>query len=49
VEALCRIMPEADTFTLFCDPAALGPERRHHRITASFSQSASAFTFRSCR
>jgi hypothetical protein len=47
-ESLSRIMPEADVFTLSCDPAALGPELRCHRITASFSQSAGALTFRSC-
>jgi hypothetical protein len=47
VEALCRIMPEADVFMLSCDPAALGPELRRHR-TASFSQSPTALTLRSC-
>ncbi|HUI78322.1 MAG TPA: glycosyltransferase [Bryobacteraceae bacterium] len=36
LDALCRLLPEADIFTLFCDPETLGPEVRKHRITASF-------------
>ena len=36
LDALCRLLPDADIFTLFCDPAALSPELRRHRITASF-------------
>ena len=36
LEALCRIFPDADIFTLFCDPATLGPGLRGHRIHASF-------------
>lgn len=36
LEALCRLLPQADIFTLFCDPAALTPELRRHRITTSF-------------
>jgi glycosyltransferase involved in cell wall biosynthesis len=35
LEAICRILPDADVFTLFLDPATLGPELRRHRITAS--------------
>jgi glycosyltransferase involved in cell wall biosynthesis len=29
-------LPDADIFTLFCDPASLSPEVRRHRITTSF-------------
>jgi glycosyltransferase involved in cell wall biosynthesis len=36
LEALCRLLPQADIFTLFCDPATLTPELRRHRITTSF-------------
>ena len=36
LDALCRLMPDADIFTLFCDPANLSPEVRSHKITASF-------------
>ena len=36
LEALCALLPEADVFTLFCDPATLSPELRRHRITTSF-------------
>lgn len=36
LEALCRLLPEADIFTLFCDPAALSPELQKHRMTTSF-------------
>ena len=36
LEALCRLLPQADVFTLFCDPAALTPELRRHKITTSF-------------
>ena len=36
VEALCRLLPDADIFTLFCDPATLSPELRGRRITTSF-------------
>jgi hypothetical protein len=36
VDALCRLLPDADIFTLFCDPASLSPELRRHRITTSF-------------
>jgi len=35
-EALCRLLPQADIFTLFCDPAALAPEVARHRIVTSF-------------
>ena len=27
LEALCRLLPDADIFTLFCDPAVLPPHR----------------------
>ena len=36
LDALCRLLPGADVFTLFCDPATLSPELRRHRITTSF-------------
>ncbi len=36
VDALCRLLPGADIFTLFCDPATLSPEMRTHRISTSF-------------
>jgi len=36
LEALCRLLPDADIFTLFCDRASLSPELQKHKITASF-------------
>ena len=36
LEALCRLLPGADIFTLFCDPATLSPELERHKITTSF-------------
>jgi len=36
VDALCRLLPDADVFTLFCDPETLSPELRGRRITTSF-------------
>lgn len=36
LEALCRLLPDADIFTLFCDPRSLSEEVRLHRITTSF-------------
>ena len=36
VDALCRLLPDADIFTLFCDPETLSPAMRTHRITTSF-------------
>jgi len=36
LEALCRLFPQADIFTLFCDPSTLTPELRRHKITTSF-------------
>src|SRR5215813_1088568 len=36
LDALCRLLPEADVFTLFCDPDTLSEEVRRHRVTASF-------------
>lgn len=35
VEALCRLLPEADIFTLFLDPARISPTILSHRITVS--------------
>src|SRR5690349_9951491 len=36
VDALCRLLPDADIFTLFCDPATLSDELRGRKITTSF-------------
>ena len=36
VEALCRLLPEPDIFTLFYDPERVSPFLRSHRIHASF-------------
>ncbi len=36
VDALCRILPAADVFTLFCDRATLSPELQRHTIRTSF-------------
>src|SRR3982075_4096788 len=36
VDALCRLLPGADIFTLFSDPETFSPEVRKHRLTASF-------------
>jgi glycosyltransferase involved in cell wall biosynthesis len=36
LDAICRLLPEADIFTLFCDPETLSAEARRHRITTSF-------------
>src|SRR5215471_7638528 len=36
VDALCRILPQADIFTLFADPESFSPELQKHRVIASF-------------
>ena len=36
LDSLCRLLPDADIFTLFYDPRAVSPEVRRHEITASF-------------
>jgi glycosyltransferase involved in cell wall biosynthesis len=36
VEALCRILPQPDIFTLFYDPDRVSPFLRSHTISASF-------------
>jgi glycosyltransferase involved in cell wall biosynthesis len=36
IEALCRLLPEADLFTLFYDPQRVSPAIRARRITPSF-------------
>ena len=36
VESLCRMLPEADIFTLFYDPARVSETIRSHRVTASY-------------
>lgn len=38
VESLCRLLPEADVFTLFYDPARVSESIRTHRVQASFLQ-----------
>ena len=36
VEALCRLLPDADIFTLFYDPEQVSAEIRSHSVKASF-------------
>jgi glycosyltransferase involved in cell wall biosynthesis len=36
IEELCRIMPQADIFTLFYDPERVSPLIRSHNVKASF-------------
>ena len=36
LEALCRLLPQADLFTLFYDPERVSPLIRSRRVTASF-------------
>jgi glycosyltransferase involved in cell wall biosynthesis len=36
LEAICRLLPDADIFTLFCDPDSLSPALQRHRIVTSF-------------
>ncbi|MGH7489253.1 MAG: glycosyltransferase, partial [bacterium] len=38
VEVLCRLLPDADIFTLFYDPDRVSPEIRARRVRASFLQ-----------
>ena len=38
VEALCRLLPDADIFTLFYDPERVPAAIRSHRVQASFLQ-----------
>ena len=38
VEALCRLLPDADVFTLFYDPDRTSKTIRAHRVQASFLQ-----------
>jgi hypothetical protein len=38
VEALCRLLPDADVFTLFYDPDRVSETIRRHRVQASFLQ-----------
>jgi glycosyltransferase involved in cell wall biosynthesis len=38
VEALCRLLPHADVFTLFYDPDRVSENIRAHRVQASFLQ-----------
>lgn len=38
LEALCRLLPEADIFTLFYDPERVSPSIRSHRVHTSFLQ-----------
>ena len=38
LEAICRLLPDADIFTLFYDPESVTPTIRSHRITSSFLQ-----------
>jgi len=36
LESLCRLLPDADIFTLFYDPRAVSAEIRRHNVTPSF-------------
>jgi len=36
LESLCRLLPDADIFTLFYDPRTVSDEIRRHKVTASF-------------
>jgi glycosyltransferase involved in cell wall biosynthesis len=36
LELLCRLLPDADIFTLFYDPERISPAIRSHRVRASF-------------
>jgi glycosyltransferase involved in cell wall biosynthesis len=36
LESLCRLLPDADIFTLFYDPRAVSAEIRRHKVTTSF-------------
>jgi len=38
LEVLCDLYPEADIFTLVCNPEAISDKLRSHRITTSFLQ-----------
>ena len=38
LEGLCRLLPEADIFTLFFDPERVSPAIRAHRVQTSFLQ-----------
>src|SRR5579862_217988 len=38
VEALCRLLPDADIFTLFYDPDRVSETIRRHRVRSSFLQ-----------
>ena len=38
LEALCRLLPNADIFTLFYDSESVSPEINRHRVHASFLQ-----------
>jgi len=38
LEALCRLLPDADIYTLFYNPESVSPAIRSHRITSSFLQ-----------
>lgn len=38
LEVLCELYPDADLFTLVCEPDRISPTIRRHRITTSFIQ-----------
>jgi len=44
LEGLCRLLPDADLFTLFYDPELVSPAIRQRRITASFLNRCGAIT-----
>src|SRR5215475_1069183 len=43
LDALCRLLPGADIFTLFCDPATLSEEVWRHKVVTSFLNPARRF------
>jgi len=43
LEALCRLIPDADIFTLFYDPSKVSKTIQSHRVTASFLNPARRF------
>jgi len=36
LDGICQLLPDADIFTLLCDPRTLSPEVRRHRIVTSY-------------
>ena len=49
LDALCRLLPGADIFTLFCDPQMLSEEVRRHRSSCPLSIPSAAGIAICCR